>query len=129
MGNVLLSGDDVEFCYIAARSGLGVGIFPELRLLHLIPQERMSEPYLVKIIQGHTISNMLLEYKWLGASARSPLSARGLLSLAEKIVGTDGIHRRIHIANWRARITAGKLLRNYESAADFSRKLWTSPQK
>ena len=113
IGNVLLSGDDLEFSYIATDLGMGVGTFPELRVLHLIPKERMSEAYLVKIIQGHTISTLLLEYKWLGIS-RSPL--RGLLSLVEGILTTNGIERRIHIAKWRARITAKKLLRNLTSA-------------
>jgi len=113
IGNVLLGGDDRELSYVATDLGMGVGTFPELRVLHLIPKERMSEAYLVKLIQGNTISNILLEYKWLGIS-RSPL--RGLLSLLEAILTTDGIERQIHIANWRARITAKKLLRNLTSA-------------
>ena len=63
-----LGGDDREFSYVATDLGMGVGTFPELRVLHLIPKERMSEAYLVKLIQGNTISNILLEYKWLGIS-------------------------------------------------------------
>ena len=117
IGNVLLSGDDVELCYVASHTGLGVAIFPELKLLHLIAKERISESYFVRIIQGNTISNILLEYKWFGTPPKSPFSARGLLSLAEKILTTDSIHRRIHFANWRARIIARKLLRNRELAA------------
>ena len=112
VGSVLLSGDDVELCYVASKLGLGVGTFPELKVLHLIPKERISEIYLVKIAEGTRISNILLDYKWFGTTPRSPLSARGLLSLAKNILTTDGIHRRMHIANWRAGITAGKLLRN-----------------
>jgi hypothetical protein len=116
IGSALLSGDDVELCYTASKLGLGVGTFPELKVLHLIPKERISESYLVKIAEGTRISNILLDYKWFGTPARSPLSARGLLSLAKKILTTDGIHRRMHIANWRAGIMAGKLLRSRVSA-------------
>jgi glycosyltransferase involved in cell wall biosynthesis len=116
VGSVLLSGDDVELCYVASKLGLGVGTFPELKLLHLIPRERISESYFVKIAEGTKISNILLDYKWFGTRPRSPLSARGLLSLAKNILTTDGIHRRMHIADWRAGITAGKLLRNRKSA-------------
>ena len=112
VGNVLLSGDDVELCYVATSLGLGVATFPEMKVLHLIPKERLSVSYLVKIIQGHRISNILLEYKWLGIRPRSPLSARSLLFLAEQVLTTDGIRRRMHIANWRAGMTAKKLLRN-----------------
>ena len=43
IGEVLLSGDDIELCYVAAKLGFGVGIFPELKVLHLIPKERISE--------------------------------------------------------------------------------------
>jgi glycosyltransferase involved in cell wall biosynthesis len=116
VGSVLLSGDDVELCYVASQLGLGVGTFPELKLLHLIPRERISESYFVKIAEGTKISNILLDYKWFGTRPRSPLSARGLLSLAKNILTTDGIHRRMHIADWRAGITAGRLLRNRKSA-------------
>jgi GT2 family glycosyltransferase len=112
IGSVLLSGDDVEFCYVAAKLGFGVGTFPELKVLHLIPKERISETYLVKIAEGTMISNILLDYKWFGTPPRSPVSARGLLSLAKNMLTTDGVGRRMQIANWRARITAGKLLRN-----------------
>jgi glycosyltransferase involved in cell wall biosynthesis len=119
MGNVLLSGDDIELCYVASKLGFGVGIFPELKVLHLIPKERISEPYLVKIAEGTMISNILLDYKWFGTSPRPLFSASGLLSLAslaKSMLTTNGIHRQIHIANWRAGITAGKLLRKHKPA-------------
>jgi glycosyltransferase involved in cell wall biosynthesis len=111
IGNVLLSGDDIELCYIASKLGFGVGIFPELKVLHLIPQERISESYLVKIGVGTGISNVLLDCKWFGIRPRSSLSLRSLLALGKNILTKRGIHRRMYIAKWRAAITARKRLK------------------
>ena len=111
IGNVLLSGDDIELCYVASKLGFGVGIFPELKVLHLIPKERISESYLVRIGKGTRISNILLDYKWFGTRPRSSLSFRNLLALGKNILTKRGIHRRMYIAKWRAVITARKLLK------------------
>src|SRR5262249_37614225 len=64
-GALLLSGDAIEISFVACSLGLGVGTFPQLRLTHLIPEERVREPYLTKIKEGTEISNALLAYKWL----------------------------------------------------------------
>jgi glycosyltransferase involved in cell wall biosynthesis len=55
-GALLLSGDDIEISFVACSLGLGVGTFPQLRLTHLIPEERVGEPYLTKIKEGTDIS-------------------------------------------------------------------------
>ena len=119
---MLLSGDDIELCYVASKLGFGVGIFPELKVLHLIPKERISESYLVKIWQGTRISNILLDYKWFGTRPRSSLSFRNLLALGKNILTKRGIHRRMYIAKWRAVITARKLLKNMKRAYETSRQ-------
>jgi glycosyltransferase involved in cell wall biosynthesis len=110
VGEVLFSGDDLEICYVASKLGYGVGIFPELKVLHLIPKERISEAYLVGICQGTRISNMVLDYKWFDTSPRSPFSFRSLAALVKNVVTKRGIHRRMYIANWRAVITAKRIL-------------------
>ena len=40
------------------------------------------------------------------------LFQQGSLISCRKVLTTDGIRRRMHIANWRAGMTAKKLLRN-----------------
>ena len=42
-GTELSSGGDEEIGFVACRIGLGVGTFPELKLIHLIPKERLEE--------------------------------------------------------------------------------------
>jgi glycosyltransferase involved in cell wall biosynthesis len=113
IGNVLLGGEDLELSYVATSLGFGVAVFPELKILHLIPKERISESYLVKIAEGSRISNILLDYNWFGTRPRSSFSARSLLALAKNILTTQGIHRRMHIAKWRAAMRAGKLLSRF----------------
>ena len=63
-GGALSGGGDVEISYVSCTLGLGVGIFPNLKLTHLIPKERVSEDYLVKLAEGLAGSAALLEYKW-----------------------------------------------------------------
>ena len=46
----LLSGEDIEFSYVACRMGLGMAIFPSLKVIHLIPEERSAETYLLRLL-------------------------------------------------------------------------------
>jgi hypothetical protein len=109
-GALLLSGDEIEISFVACSLGLGVGTFPQLRLTHLIPEEHVGEPYLTKIKEGTDISNALLEYKWLGIVPRSPFSLRSMLALVRHFATTRGVHRRLHLAGWRAALTARRII-------------------
>ena len=60
---VLTSGGDVEICYVACDIGLGIGVFPELRVTHLIPRGRVAKDYLLKLVEGTALSEMLLAYE------------------------------------------------------------------
>jgi hypothetical protein len=66
VGRTLLCGGDAEICIAAYNIGLGVGTFPELKLTHLIPKERLSEDYLVRLFEANGISGHLLDYKQEG---------------------------------------------------------------
>jgi glycosyltransferase involved in cell wall biosynthesis len=58
-GNELNSCGDDEFSWISCRNGLGYGIFPELKLVHLIPVRRIKESYLLQLAEGHAYSRIL----------------------------------------------------------------------
>jgi glycosyltransferase involved in cell wall biosynthesis len=111
-GKVLLSGEDVELCYLACKIGLGIGIFPELKLTHLISKERVAEDYLIRLFEGTGISNLLLAYKWRGELPWSPLTGRGPLSLLKNLVLRSGIHRKMYLANVRAAIKARRIIKS-----------------
>src|SRR5262249_52902998 len=72
-GKVLHGGEDDELSYTACKLGLGVATFPNLRLIHIIPEERISEAYLIKLLEGTHFSKTLLAYKWFGTKP-SPFS-------------------------------------------------------
>lgn len=60
-GGQLLSGGDNEFSHVAAEMGLGHGIFPELRITHLISKERVQPEYLFRLAEGHAYSHAFLQ--------------------------------------------------------------------
>jgi hypothetical protein len=56
MGKILACGEDTHMALIACDLGLGTGLFPSLRLTHLIPAVRVREPYLLKLMEGQVYS-------------------------------------------------------------------------
>lgn len=106
-GNVLFSGEDVEISYVACHIGFGMGVFPELKLTHLIPRERVSPEYLLRLYEGTTTSDALLAYKWSGAIPKSPYRLRNSLSVLKNLGVRRGIDRRMYFAKMRA-LTAAR---------------------
>jgi glycosyltransferase involved in cell wall biosynthesis len=98
----LLSGEDVEMSYVACEQGFGVGVFPTLKLTHLIPAARVSEEYLLGIFEGTLTSNYLLSFKWKGLEPRSVFGPRALVSVAKNALLGRGLDRRMYFANMRA---------------------------
>ncbi len=109
-GKILLRGEDIEICYVACSLGLGMGIFPELKITHLIPKERIDEDYLVRIAEGIHTSAFLLAYKWRGVHPRSLFAGLGVLSLLRDIVYYRGIHRRMYLARLRGIVAARRII-------------------
>jgi len=114
--SVLLSGEDTEMCYVACEQGNGMGTFPQLRLIHLIPKERVTEKYLLKVFEGTVMSNLLLEYKWAGRLPNRPLRRWGLLSILKNLLTHRGIDRRMYLATVRAEVTAGRIIAASQSS-------------
>jgi hypothetical protein len=111
-GKSLLSGGDIEIGIISCDMGLGMAVFPELRLTHLIPRERITEDYLLKIFEGTSLSNYLLAYKWRSAIPRNPLTILGLLELSANALILRGIERKKFFAGKRAARKALGIIRH-----------------
>jgi hypothetical protein len=101
-----VAGEDDEIAYVACEIGLGMGVFPQLRLTHLIPKERVSRTYLLKLVEGAKASNALLEYKWQGRFPRSPFRPRGILGILKNVVVGRGLRRQTYLADVRGLLTA-----------------------
>lgn len=59
-GASLLSGGDNDLAACACDIGLGVGVFANMRLTHLIPPNRLTENYLVALAENIALSTVLL---------------------------------------------------------------------
>jgi glycosyltransferase involved in cell wall biosynthesis len=62
IGKRLFSGGDVAFSRVAARLGLAFGVFPELRITHLISAHRLRRHYLLRLTRDSALSFGVLNY-------------------------------------------------------------------
>lgn len=60
-GDSLISGGDSDMAICACDVGLGMGMFTSLKLTHLIPAERLTEDYLVRLVEGLAYSSVVLD--------------------------------------------------------------------
>lgn len=58
---ILLSCGDTDLAFTSCDIGLGTGEFTTLRMTHLIPQSRLTEEYLVRLMEGITYSQIILD--------------------------------------------------------------------
>jgi glycosyltransferase involved in cell wall biosynthesis len=65
-GQALFSGEDDLFSWIAVEGGQGFGLFPELRVTHLIPAGRLTARYVVRLVHDHALSHGVLRYLLTG---------------------------------------------------------------
>ena len=59
-GKSLVSGGDNDLAACAIDIGLSCGVIASLHLTHLIPRERLTEEYLLKLIEGVAYSSIIL---------------------------------------------------------------------
>ena len=109
-GKSLVSGGDTEICFTACTLGLGMGLFPNLQVTHLIPRERINENYLVQICEGIQISVFLVGYKWRGVFPDSPFSGAGWLRIIKNLFIKRGMQRRMYLAELRAAAQARRII-------------------
>jgi hypothetical protein len=109
-GSATLSGEDKEIAITCCIQGAGFGIFPDLKITHLIPRHRVSEDYIVRVVEGTRLSDLLLDYKWLNITPASPHWVRVLLSVLNALLLHSGIDRRTRFASARALAKAKRII-------------------
>jgi hypothetical protein len=110
VGSLTLSGEDKEIALICCAQGSGFGIFPDLKITHLIPRHRVSEDYFVRLVEGTRLSDLLLDYKWLNITPASPRCVRVLLSVLKTLLLHNGLDRRARFASVRALAKAKRII-------------------
>jgi glycosyltransferase involved in cell wall biosynthesis len=61
-GQQLSAGDDTDLTHTVYDVGYGTGIFAKLKLLHLMPAQRLAEDYLLRLQEGMAYSLVILGY-------------------------------------------------------------------
>jgi glycosyltransferase involved in cell wall biosynthesis len=59
-GSELVSCGDHDMAYCAIDLGLGVGLFPDLKPTHLIPNKRADKDYILKLLEADAFSSYML---------------------------------------------------------------------
>lgn len=109
-GDSLLCGGDREISFVCCSQGFGIGIFPELKLTHLIPQRRVSEDYFVRLVEGAYLTCFFLDYKWKHIIPQSPYSIKTMLTVMKTILLYRGLDREKRFAWVRALAKAKKII-------------------
>ena len=65
-GDRLFCGGDDLFSFVACDEGLSFGIFPALRITHLISSGRLNERYMLRLIHDHAYSHTVLNQRLSG---------------------------------------------------------------
>ena len=105
-GAALTACEDHDLAFTAIELGLGIGVFTELRITHLMPAARVQEPYLLRLVEGHAYSAVLLHALWTG---RVEPPARGALAWLRAFRlrrSLNPIDRKIHDARHRGEARA-----------------------
>lgn len=69
-GKQLFSHGDDLFSWAAAESGQGFGVFPELRITHLMAAGRLNQEYFLKLIYFSAFSHCILHFLLAGERPR-----------------------------------------------------------
>jgi glycosyltransferase involved in cell wall biosynthesis len=69
-GERLFAGGDDLFSHAATKVAMGFGVFPELRITHLISASRLKQQYFLRLIHDHALSHSVLAYMFDGIQPR-----------------------------------------------------------
>ena len=101
VGSSLVSADDLDLAICAKAIDLEMGVFAALQLKHLIPVHRLTEEYLLRLMEAMEFSNLLLA--WLN-SPNKPLpniTLKKRIRLFYDLIRKFGRKRRFHRAKRR----------------------------
>jgi glycosyltransferase involved in cell wall biosynthesis len=94
--------EDLDMCWTAVDCGMGCGLFPELKLTHLISGHRVELDYLLQIQKGVWKSYALLRHsRAMPVADIYPLLSPGRKAIAWlKLLRSPKVERRFKLARW-----------------------------
>jgi glycosyltransferase involved in cell wall biosynthesis len=102
-GGSLSGGEDIDLLQMACEMGYGKGIFPELKLAHLMPAHRLKPEFLVKIYEGNCRSGAFYAAMMNERFLIPPNRIRHRLKTWLLRQGLARLDRRIDVAGERGR--------------------------
>jgi len=114
-GTILSGCEDTDLAFTACDIGLGMGQFPSLKLTHLIPPNRVQEPYLLKIQEASSYSVVMLHSFW---GKIPPIRDRSLVEQIYEFGRTlrmSPIQRKFHQAAKRGIEAAIKEIKTHQA--------------
>jgi glycosyltransferase involved in cell wall biosynthesis len=109
VGGGLGSGGDNDLVWCAIDLGMGVGRFANLLLTHLVPADRLTVQYVVRLYSGFAASSFILtSFRGVKTRREAPLAAS--LRWALRFVRSSPVERRIMLASRKAQEAARKAL-------------------
>lgn len=112
-GSALSSCEDMDIALFSCKAGLFTGVFPELKVIHLIPARRLKPEYLIALAEGHAMAQSLLAQIWgysLKKKKKNALSS--WFSHLGKLIKFHGLDRQIYLARRRGEKLASSELRH-----------------
>jgi glycosyltransferase involved in cell wall biosynthesis len=70
-GEYLYCGGDDLFSWSSVCLGKGFGIFPSLTVTHLIPEERLTRQYFLRLLRDKSTSSAIMKYQLFGVKPES----------------------------------------------------------
>jgi hypothetical protein len=97
----LFCGEDDVFSWASVGGGQGFGVFPELRITHLILAGRLNQRYFLRLIHDQAFSHGVLHYLLAGIQQRRIDLPRYLrLLLKDRYVFLHGIKHSQFAMRW-----------------------------
>ena len=114
-GQLIFAGEDSDMALCSRRLGLGVGIFPQLKLTHLIPQQRLQPEFFLKAAFGAGYSFTLLSY--LHGLTSVPQEAGTLRRMVRfaRTAGLSRFERQLAAQEKKGELLAWSTIRKWES--------------
>jgi Glycosyl transferase family 2 len=95
LGDQLRYGGDTDVAYVGCSMGLGMGVFPQLRVTHLIPKRRCTRDYLIKNLEAHAYSEVFHHWALTGRAPAMRSDIRARVSEWIRLLVADPLDRQI----------------------------------
>ena len=122
-GDLIFACGDTDMALCARRLGLGTGVFPNLKLLHLIPASRVTESFFLKAAFGGGYSFTLLEYLYgITRTKPEPNLLRRVVGFA-RLMTRSRLDRRLAAEEKKGQTRAWTLIEQWEAEKTVASKI------